>query len=136
MHKYPQFSKQDINWRTPEKFKEVLNNEFSFDFDPCPYKSSFNGLDIEWGQSNFVNPPYGKDLVFWMRKAYLQSQKGKVVVCLVPARTDTEWWHRYALKANEIRFIRGRLKFQGAKYNAPFPSCIIIFRGRGTTGAY
>jgi hypothetical protein len=75
-----------------------------------------------------MNPPYTECLA-WMRKAYESAQDGAVVVCLIPVRTDTTWWHEYAMKG-EIRFIRGRLKFGSATANAPFPSALVIFRGR------
>ena len=74
-----------------------------------------------------MNPPYGRDIEKWLQKAFQESQRGVTVVCLVPARTDTEWWHKYALQG-EIRFLRGRLKFQGADATAPFPSAVVIFR--------
>lgn len=74
-----------------------------------------------------MNPPYGRAIGSWVRKAYESSLKGATVVCLVPARTDTKWWHDYAMKG-EIEFIKGRLKFGGSKNNAPFPNAVIIFR--------
>ncbi len=74
-----------------------------------------------------MNPPYGREIKKWMEKAYLESTKGAVVVCLVPARTDTAWWHDYAM-LGKVRFIRGRLKFSGAKHSAPFPSAVVVFR--------
>jgi len=75
-----------------------------------------------------MNPPYGRVIGDWMRKAYEESRKGATVVCLVPARTDTRWWHDYAMKG-EIRFIKGRLKFGNATVNAPFPNAVVVFRG-------
>jgi site-specific DNA-methyltransferase (adenine-specific) len=74
-----------------------------------------------------MNPPYGRAIGHWMRKALLESMSGALVVCLVPSRTDTAWWHDYAVRG-EIRYLRGRLKFGGATNSAPFPSAIIIFR--------
>lgn len=117
------------NWSTPKDVYRTLDAEFGFDFDPCPLadKPLFDGLKIEWGGVNFVNPPYSK-IKDWCKKAYEEWQKGKTVVMLIPSRTDTSYWHDYIMKASEIRFIRGRLKFGGAKYNAPFPSAIIVFR--------
>lgn len=94
--------------------------------DPCPPNTLFNGLEIEWKERNFVNPPYS-NIKEWSKKSYEESLKGKLVVMLIPSRTDTKWWHEYIMKAKEIRFIKGRLRFQGARYNAPFPSCIVIF---------
>lgn len=73
-----------------------------------------------------MNPPYGRAIGSWMKKAYGAAQQGATVVCLVPARTDTTWWHCYAMKG-EIRLLRGRLKFEGATHSAPFPSAIVVF---------
>lgn len=75
-----------------------------------------------------MNPPYGREIRKWVRKAYEEAQKGATVVCLLPARTDTAWWHDYVMRAVEIRFVQGRLRFGGAANGAPFPSCVVIFR--------
>lgn len=125
------FSSASDNWGTPEKTYSELNAEFSFDFDPCPLNEApdFDGLQIEWKDRNFCNPPYSK-LKLWAKKAYEESLKGRLVVLLVPSRTDTKYWHDYFMKADEIRFIKGRLKFGKSKSSAPFPSCIIIFKGK------
>lgn len=89
-----------------------------------------NGLLQNWGREIvFMNPPYSQ-VNDWMRKAYGSAQEGATVVCLVPSRTDTEWWHSYAMKG-EIRFIKGRLKFGDAVNSAPFPSAVIVFRPIG-----
>jgi len=85
-----------------------------------------DGLSQEWYGSVWMNPPYGKTIGLWMKKAYESSCAGVKVVCLVPARTDTAWWHDYAMKGS-IEFIRGRLKFGGSKNSAPFPSALVIF---------
>lgn len=77
-----------------------------------------------------MNPPYGREICKWMQKAYESSLSGATVVCLVPARTDTKWFHDFAMMG-EIRFIKGRLKFGGSKNSAPFPSAVVIFRGVG-----
>jgi len=122
------FSSATNDWSTPKDVYEVLNKEFNFDFDPCPMKSQFDGLSIEWGKSNFVNPPYS-NLKLWCKKSFEEWKKGKTVVMLIPSRTDTKAWHEYIMKATEIRFIKGRLKFGGSKNSAPFPSAIIIFKG-------
>jgi hypothetical protein len=76
-----------------------------------------------------MNPPYGRDIKDWMRKAH-QASKHALVVCLVPARTDTAWWHDFAMKADEIRYVRGRLKFGNAVNSAPFPSAVVIFKDK------
>jgi hypothetical protein len=73
-----------------------------------------------------MNPPYGRAIKDWMAKAYDSSKNGAKVVCLVPARTDTAWWHDYAMKG-EITFLRGRLKFGNSKNSAPFPSALVVF---------
>jgi site-specific DNA-methyltransferase (adenine-specific) len=104
-----------------------LNDEFQFTFDPCPSNPTFDGLSVEWGESNFVNPPYGRKIGKWLKKGFEESKKGRVVVFLIPSRTDTKWWHDYVMKAKEIRFIKGRLKFKGATNSAPFPSAVVIF---------
>lgn len=121
------FSSLTDIWATPKSVYEKLNEEFNFDFDPCPLNPNFNGLEIEWGGVNFCNPPYSK-LKLWIEKAYREYKKGKTVVMLIPSRTDTRAWHDYIMKANEIRFIKGRLKFGNAKFNAPFPSCVVVFK--------
>lgn len=123
------FSSANDYWRTPEDVYNSLNDEFRFNFDPCPIHPVHDGLNIEWGTCNFVNPPYSK-LAAWLKKGYEQSLLGKTVVFLIPSRTDTKAWHEYAMKADEIRFIKGRLKFQGAKHSAPFPSAVVIFNKR------
>jgi len=117
------------DWKTPIKLYEELDKEFNFDFDPCPLNPTFDGLSIPWGKRNFVNPPYGRQITAWIKRGFEESQAGKLVVFLIPSRTDTKWWHDFIMKANEIRFIKGRLKFGGAKNSAPFPSCIVIFGG-------
>ena len=119
------FSSATDHWSTPKEVYDALNSEFKFDFDPCPI-DGVGGLTYDWGVSNFVNPPYS-EISTWIRKGYEENQKGKTVIFLIPSRTDTRWWHDYVMKATEIRFIKGRLKFGGAKNSAPFPSCLVIF---------
>jgi hypothetical protein len=122
------FSSEKHDWTTPKETYIGLDREFHFDFDPCPTNPTFNGLAIEWGKSNFVNPPYGKEIRKWIQKGYEQWKLGKTVVFLIPSRTDTNWWHNFIMKATEIRFIKGRLKFGDAKNSAPFPSAIVVFK--------
>jgi len=119
------FSSVHDNWSTPKDTFNALNREFNFNDDPCPLGGT-GGLDREWGGRTFVNPPYS-DIAKWVAYAFEQSQKGKLVVMLIPSRTDTRWWHNYIMRAKEIRFIKGRLKFGGSKNSAPFPSCVVVF---------
>ena len=121
------FSSHKQNWETPKEFYDELNKEFNFDFDPCPSKPTFDGLTCAWGMRNFVNPPYGRELPKWVEKSYNVSLGGRLVVMLIPSRTDTRYWHDYVMKAKEIRFIKGRLKFDGYKNSAPFPSCVVVY---------
>ena len=136
------YSSETDDWATPQEFFDALHQEFGFNLDPCAsdtnkkcaeyYTAEKNGLHQDWGQSTvFMNPPYGRVIKDWMKKAYESSLQGATVVCLVPARTDTVWWHSYAMKG-EIRLLKGRLKFGNAKTNAPFPSAVVVFR----PGAY
>lgn len=122
------FSSQSDDYGTPASVYAALHSEFAFNFDPCPLHAT-DGLEIEWPGNVFVNPPYSK-LAAFMDKGWRELQAGVAhcIVFLVPARTDTRWFHDYCLKAAEIRFIRGRLKFNGAKNSAPFPSMIVIFK--------
>lgn len=122
------FSSQRMDWKTPKAVYQILDAEFNFDHDPCPPKHTVDGLKTEWGGSSFVNPPYGRELPKWIEKAHTEWKKGKNVVLLIPSRTDTRWWHEYCMKASEIRFIKGRLKFDDQKNSAPFPSAIVIFK--------
>jgi len=121
------FKSQRLDWKTPKAVYQILDAEFSFDHDPCPTKPKVDGLNSEWGGCNFVNPPYGRELPKWIAKGYEEWNKGKTVVFLIPSRTDTKWWHQHCMKATEIRFIKGRLKFDDQANPAPFPSAIVVF---------
>ena len=128
------FMSQSVDWATPEWLYKELDKEFHFDFDPCPLygaQSESDGLCVEWGGVNFCNPPYGREIGKWTRKAKEEAMKGKTIVLLVPSRTDTKWWHEDIMPATEIRFIKGRLKFGGSKNSAPFPSALVIWRNNG-----
>jgi len=122
------FSSASVHWATPIETYNALDAEFHFNDDPCPLEPTDDGLAREWGSRSYVNPPYRREIGVWLKKAYEESLKGKVIVCLIPSRTETRWWHDYVMKASEIRFLRGRLKFGGSKVNAPFPSAIVIFK--------
>src|SRR3990167_5096734 len=111
------FTSQRQNWRTPRKFYCELNKEFNFNFDPCPTEQKTfeeHGLFKEWGSRTFCNPPYS-DIGRWVSKGLIESKKGKLVVMLIPRRTDTKCWHNYCMMASEIRFIKGRLHFDDHK---------------------
>jgi site-specific DNA-methyltransferase (adenine-specific) len=117
------------HWATPKWLYEELDKEFSFDYDPCPLKGKY-GLLKEWGKRNYINPPYGREITKWIERAYTESLRGNLCVMLLPSRTDTRWWHDFIMKAQEIRFIKGRLKFGGSVNSAPFPSCVVVFGGK------
>jgi len=121
------FSSLTGDWRTPKGLYEELDREFHFDFDPCPPEPAVDGLNIEWGQRNFVNPPYGPAIVPWVKKGYAESLTGRLVVMLLPSRTDTRWFQTACCQAKEILFIAGRLKFSGHINSAPFPSALILY---------
>lgn len=123
----------NINEKTPVGFYQQLNNEFNFDFDPCPLKENpeFNGLLIDWGKRCYINPPYGKAIRGWLEKALMEIQKGntELAVFLLPSYTDVKWFHEVLLpKADEIRFLKGRLKFGEHKNTAPFANLIAVFK--------
>jgi phage N-6-adenine-methyltransferase len=132
-------SKTDL-WETPQDFFRELDREFHFTLDPCAtpenakckkyYTTEDDGLKQDWqGEIVFCNPPYGKEIKRWVKKCYEESRKpNTTVVMLIPARTDTSYFHDYIYrKAKEIRFLRGRLKFGGSKNAAPFPSMVVVF---------
>jgi phage N-6-adenine-methyltransferase len=128
---------QTTEWETPQHFFDALNAEFGFTLDvaasptnaKCPryFTPKDDGLTQPWTGVCWMNPPYGRTIGAWMRKAYEASRQGTTVVCLLPARTDTLWWHTYAYHG-EIRFVPGRLTFGGAAHPAPFPSVVVVFR--------
>lgn len=124
------FTSLRTNWRTPKALFQALDAEFHFDHDPCPTRPQADGLESNWGNINYVNPPYGREISKWIQKGYGEFLKGKTVVFLLPSRTDTAWWHDFIMKATEIRFIRGRLKFDDQKKPAPFPSAIAVFKAK------
>lgn len=133
-------SSKSNEWETPQELFDELDKEFHFDLDPCStdenakcerhFTIKENGLYVNWGGSCvFCNPPYGRQLSKWIKKAYEESQKpNTTVVMLIPARTDTKAFHEYIYHKAEIRFIKGRLRFSNATENAPFPSMVVIFR--------
>jgi site-specific DNA-methyltransferase (adenine-specific) len=132
------FSSKSDEWITPQWLFDALDFEFGFTLDPCSthenakckrhFTIEENGLEQDWsGETVFMNPPYGRNISLWMRKAYAESLNGAVVVCVIAARTDRKWWHSYAMRG-EIRLLRKRVKFANAEYYAPFPTAIVVFR--------
>lgn len=137
------YSSQSNEWETPQYLFDALDEEFNFTLDPCAtdenhkcakyYTKEQDGLNQSWeGERVFCNPPYGNLIGLWMEKAYTESRNA-LVVMLIPARPETKWWHNYCKHADEIRFIKSRVKFKGSKarsQGAPFPSAIVIFRNK------
>jgi len=136
------FGNKTDEWSTPDYLFEDLDKEFGFTLDPCStdenakcwnhYTAEQDGLQQDWGgEIVFCNPPYS-DIGKWVKKCYYESLKpGTIVVLLIPARTDTKWFHEYIYHRSEVRFISGRVKFGSAKFNAPFPNMIVVFRAGG-----
>ena len=140
-------SSVDDTWTTPRKFFDEINNEFFFSLDAAALKASTlvpnnwfgpdhddpnrrDALVKDWGEASYrgavwLNPPYGRSIKDWVAKANSEAKKGITVVCLVPARTDTNWWWD-SCAHHEIRFIKGRLKFGDGKNSAPFPSALVV----------
>jgi len=136
-------SSEDMTWGTPQDFFDKLDNEFKFTLDPCAtketakckkyYTKEDNGLLMGWdGEIVFCNPPYGREIKHWVKKCYNEGKKHETtVVMLIPARTDTIYFHDYIYHKSEIRFIKGRLKFVGKQKgsgSAPFLSMVVIFK--------
>jgi len=131
------FDSKRQDWETPDEVFVPLNAEFSFTLDVCAtsentkcphyFTEEMNGLKQRWEGVCWMNPPFGSQGQ-WVRKAYEESQRnGTIVVCLLPARTNTNWWHDYVMRG-EVRFIRGRPKFKGAKHGLPQPLAVVVFR--------
>lgn len=149
------FSSEKTDWETPQDLFDELDEEFHFDLDCCATAENTKCekyitpeqdallLSTAWpGVRVWMNPPYGRDVDRWVEVArYRTFCTQDVVVCLLPARTDTKWWHTWIWDRDkhrpydgvEVRFLKGRVKFVGAKASAPFPSVIVIFRGNKWT---
>lgn len=138
------YSSETVEWGTPQDFFDRLDGEFGFTIDVCAvpenakcarfYSPDEDGLAQEWTGTCWLNPPYGRKIGRWIRKAYEASRAGATVVCLIPSRTDTAWFHDYVVRG-EVRFVRGRLLFTRTggetplrDERAPFPSVVVIFR--------
>ena len=136
------FSSNNNDWETPQEFYKKLNNEFNFTIDPCAtkenakcdkyYTKENNGLIQDWKDERvFCNPPYGREISKWIEKCFNERNNTELIVLLIPARTDTKYFHNFIYNKSEIRFIKGRLKFIGnskGSGSAPFPSMLVIFR--------
>lgn len=139
------FSSETDMWSTPQDLFDKLNAKFRFETDVCAtdantkckkwFTSVEDGLAQAWSGSCWMNPPYGREIGAWIEKAYRSGRHGATVVCLVPARTDTKWWHDYCTKG-EVTYLKGRLKFGNAKSCAPFPSAVVVFRPTVTQALY
>ena len=153
MNKALHFSSRSGEWETPQAFFDRLNAEFNFMLDLCAqpatakcphFYTTAAGMEApmktgqiaehdafahEWRGTCFMNPPYGRGVAQWLRKAHSSaSLNSATVVALIPSRTDTAYWHDYVMEASEVRLVRGRLKFGGCLNAAPFPSAVVIFR--------
>lgn len=139
------FSSRTDLWPTPQSLFDELHSEFGFTLDVCAmpdnakcpryFTPETDGLSQEWTGVCWMNPPYGRTIGRWVRKAFESAAAGATVVCLLPARTDTAWWHEFVVKADEVRFVRGRLRFGVAAAGAPFPSAIVVFRAKRAQSA-
>ena len=139
------FTSNSDEWATPQDVYDMLDKEFNFDLDPCAteenhkcekyYTTETDGLLKEWGGYRvFCNPPYS-NIAAWVEKAFRETRNDNtLVVLLIPARTDTRYFHDFIYQRTEIRFIKGRLKFGDSKNSAPFPSMVVIFRGAKIRG--
>ena len=133
------FSSKTDNWETPKDLFDELDREFHFTLDACAtecnakvarfFSPEDDGLKQAWSGTVWCNPPYGREVGKWVRKALFAHLGGATIVMLLPARTDTKWFHDYIYNRAEIRFVKGRLKFGNSKNSAPFPSMVVIFRG-------
>ena len=140
------FSSQSEEWETPQALFDRLDALYDFALDACAkpinakcaryFTKADDALSKDWAPHGrvWMNPPYGRPIGAWMKKAYEESQKGCLVACLVPARTDTRWWHDWVLDKGSVTFIKGRLRFNRTNagkdeliYPAPFPNVIVVY---------
>ena len=132
------FSSEKTDYGTPQHIFDQLNSKFNFTLDAAAtsenakcsmfFSPETDALTKAWTGNVFLNPPYGRQMKKWIKKAYEESQtNADVVVCLLPARTDTSWFHEYCMKG-EIIFIKGRITFAGATNPAPYPSIVVVFK--------
>ena len=132
------FSSATDEWSTPQELFDKYDAQYAFETDVCAnaenakceryFDRATDGLAQEWAGRCWMNPPYGREIGKWVKKA---AESHALVCCLLPARTDTAWWHDYVVRyAKSVEFVRGRIKFGEAKHGAPFPSAVVIFDGR------
>ena len=134
------FESATVEWPTPQELFDELNAEFGFTTDVAAtndnakyahyYTQEQDGLKQDWRGVCWMNPPYGRAMVEWLKKAIRETWNETTTVCLIPARTNTAWWHDLCQKYGEVRFVRGRPKFGGADHGLPQPLAIVVFRGR------
>jgi phage N-6-adenine-methyltransferase len=132
------YASESSDWETPRWLFEKLDQEFHFTLDVCASRGNAkcsryfppekDGLVQRWSGVCWMNPPYGRQVGKWVQKAWEEGQRGCVVVCLLPVRSDTRWWHQWVMKSSEIRLLSKRLTFEGAGNKAPFPVAIVVFR--------
>lgn len=131
------FSSKSNEWSTPQDFFDAWHAEYQFTLDAAAtpenakvdryFTADDDGLSQDWEGVVWCNPPYGRQIGKWVEKAWTESERGATVVLLIPARTDTTWWHTYVKRAREIHLVEKRLRFGGSKTNAPFPSAVVVF---------
>lgn len=145
------FKSGNKEWETPDSLFKPLEKEFNIVFDVCATHSNTksrkwfdrktDALKYSWSvipyvnnkkEALWMNPPYGRSIDNWVRKAYEEATKGATVIALLPARTDTSWFHNYIYNKHEVRFLKGRIKFVDAKSSAPFPSMVVVFKPKKT----
>jgi phage N-6-adenine-methyltransferase len=134
------FSSKSVVWETPQTFFDNYNAVYNFTTDVCAlpenakcshfYTPEIDGLKQTWSGACWMNPPYGREIYQWIKKASDESHKGATVVALLPVRTDTKWFHDYIYQKQNtaIEFLKGRLKFGGSINSAPFPSMVVVFK--------
>ena len=137
------FTANRNDWETPKELFDSLDKEFHFTLDPCStdenakcrkhYTIAEDGLSQDWtGETVFCNPPYGREAEAWIKKCFIHAATGGgTAVMLLPARTDTRAFHTYIYHRAEIRFLKGRIRYKGAKSAAPFPNMIVVFHAVG-----
>lgn len=134
------FKSNTVEWATPDDVFQPLDNEFGFTLDVASthenakceqhFTQEDDGLSQQWDGVCWMNPPYGKDVPKWLKKALDESSRGVTTVCLIPARTNTKWFHELCLNKAEVRFVKGRPKFGDSNHGLPLPLAVVIYRPR------